>query len=138
LWKCSSWTFVRNWVANGGKAYVGLYVAGATYPGNEQAPFCTLPGSVCHQDDIEIVFGTVPNPTAYQSTLIAEMQSRYNAFLNNGNPNPSQSSLRAWKPATTSDVRALVLGGPGEAPVGACDPLFWGQAVAYDYQVFNI
>lgn len=59
LWKCSSWTFARNWIANGGTAYVGLYAVGATYPGNDQIPFCTIPGSVCHQDDIEIVVSSL-------------------------------------------------------------------------------
>lgn len=58
LWKCSSWTFARNWAAHGGTAYVGEYVVGATYPGNEAASFCTQPGVVCHQDDIEIVVST--------------------------------------------------------------------------------
>jgi hypothetical protein len=55
IWRCSSWTLARNWVQNGGKAYVGMYVVGATYPGNDAVPICTTPGIVCHQDDIEIV-----------------------------------------------------------------------------------
>ena len=55
IWRCSAWTFARNWVGNGGNAYVGLYVLGATYPSNEAISFCTEPGSVCHQDDIMIV-----------------------------------------------------------------------------------
>ena len=55
IWKCSSWTFARNWVQHGGRAYVGMYVVGATYPGNEAVPYCTSNGVVCHQDDIEIV-----------------------------------------------------------------------------------
>jgi hypothetical protein len=53
--RCPSWTFARNWVSNGGTAYVGVYYLGATYPPNQQIPFCTQPGNVCHQDDIEIV-----------------------------------------------------------------------------------
>jgi hypothetical protein len=64
------------------------------------------------------------------------MQKRYKAFLSNGNPNAA--GLATWSPATTSDVHALQLGGSGEAPVGACDPSFWGQAVPYDYQVYGI
>lgn len=55
VWRCPTWTFARNWISNGGSAYVGLYTVGATYPGNEEIPFCTEAGSVCHQDDIEIV-----------------------------------------------------------------------------------
>jgi carboxylesterase type B len=59
MWKCSSWTFARAWVQNGGKAYVGLYTVGASYSGNDAVPYCTQPGVVCHQDDIEIVVGPV-------------------------------------------------------------------------------
>ena len=55
LWKCSSWTFSRTWASKGGPAYVGMYVVGATYPSNGGIPFCTSNGSVCHQDDIQIV-----------------------------------------------------------------------------------
>ena len=55
LYKCSSWTFARRWVQNGGDAYVGLYTVGATHPDNAQVAFCTQPGSVCHQDDLPIV-----------------------------------------------------------------------------------
>lgn len=55
MWKCSSWTFSRTWASNGGPAYVGMYVVGATYPTNAGIPFCTSNGSVCHEDDIQIV-----------------------------------------------------------------------------------
>lgn len=55
IWRCASWTFARNYVQNGGNAYVGMYVVGASYPGNDQVPFCTQNGVICHQDDIEIV-----------------------------------------------------------------------------------
>ena len=56
IWRCPTWTFARNWVAHGAKAYVGLYVVGASYPGNtDVTSFCGEPGIVCHQDDIEIV-----------------------------------------------------------------------------------
>lgn len=55
IWRCSGWTLARNWVANGGTAFVGLYTVGATYPSNDDVPFCAQSGSVCHEDDIEIV-----------------------------------------------------------------------------------
>lgn len=55
LWRCSSWTFAKNWVQHGGSAYVGQFVVGATYPSNDGNPFCTQPGIVCHEDDIQIV-----------------------------------------------------------------------------------
>jgi len=62
LWKCSGWTFARSWVQNGGTAYVGQFVVGATYPGNEAVSYCTQPGVVCHQDDIQIVVGIFHSP----------------------------------------------------------------------------
>ncbi|KIJ69164.1 hypothetical protein HYDPIDRAFT_172623 [Hydnomerulius pinastri MD-312] len=138
VWRCATWTFARNWVSSGGTAYVGLYTVGASYPGNSAVPECSQAGVVCHQDDIEIVFGTAPNPTSAQSALIAEMQARYKSFLYTGNPNPSGSSYVNWEAAGTSDVNAILLGSAGEATVGACTPTFWGETVQYDYQVYDI
>ncbi|KAG6877731.1 hypothetical protein C0993_004548 [Termitomyces sp. T159_Od127] len=136
MWKCSGWTFARNWVQNGGKAYVGEYQLGASYAGNSAVSYCTEEGVVCHQDDIEIVFGTVSNPTTAQAALITEMQQRYKAFIATGNPNVA--GLSTWTAATTSDVNALPLGGTDPVVVGACDPGFWGHDVQYDYQVYDI
>jgi len=136
LWRCSGWTLARSWVQNGGTAYVGEFEVGASYPGNEAVQFCTQSGVVCHQDDIQIVFGTVQNPTPAQASLIAEVQKRYKAFIANGDPNVAD--LPNWAPATTTDVHALKLGGSGEVTVGACDPSFWGLGVQYDYQVYGI
>jgi hypothetical protein len=155
-WRCSAWTFARNWVQNGGTAYVGKYLVGATYPGNQGVTYCTQPGIVCHQDDIEIVvsthvtlrnfpssikqsffqFGTVSHPTRAQSSLITEIQSRYKAFLANGNPN-AHNVHSTWTPASASNINLLLLGGSGEEPVGACTPDFWGKTALYDYQFFN-
>ncbi|KAG5647317.1 hypothetical protein DXG03_000855 [Asterophora parasitica] len=136
LWKCSGWTFSRNWVQHGGSAYVGEFQVGSSYAGNDAVPFCTQAGKVCHQDDIEIVFGTVSSPNTAQAALIIEIQKRYKAFLTNGNPNVA--GLPTWTAATPSNVHALKLGGSGEATVGACDSSFWGQAAQYDYQVYGI
>ncbi|KIJ16980.1 hypothetical protein PAXINDRAFT_74662 [Paxillus involutus ATCC 200175] len=138
VWRCATWTFARNWVSGGGRAYVGLYTLGASYPGNSAVPYCTQPGVVCHQDDIEIVFGTAPNPTSAQSALITEIQARYKSFLYTGNPNPCDSSYADWQAAGTSNVNAILLGSSGLAPVGACTPTFWGQSVPYDYQIYDI
>ncbi|KAG6833658.1 hypothetical protein H0H87_002854 [Tephrocybe sp. NHM501043] len=136
LWKCSGWTFARSWVQHGGKAYVGEYQLGASYAGNDAVPYCAEPGVVCHQDDIEIVFGTVASPTTAQTTLITEMQQRYKAFIATGDPNVA--GLPTWTQATSSDVHPLPLGGAGPVVVGACDPSFWGEGVQYDYQVYGI
>ncbi|KAL0568075.1 hypothetical protein V5O48_013919 [Marasmius crinis-equi] len=136
MWKCASWTFARNWVQHGGKAFVGVYTRGATYPGNEAYSVCTQPGEVCHQDDIRIVFGNVPNPSTDQAALIAEVQGRYKAFLQNGNPNAG--GLSQWSESSTTDVHALNLGGVGTIATASCDPSFWGGAVPFDYQIYNL
>ncbi|KAF9792839.1 alpha/beta-hydrolase [Thelephora terrestris] len=136
LWKCSSWTFSRTWASSGGPTYVGMYIVGATYPANAGIPFCTSNGAVCHQDDIQIVFGTASNPNTQQTQLIQEMQARYKSFLNTGNPNVP--GLAQWNTATSSSTNAILLGGSGPAPVDACTPNFWGGAVSYDYQVYGL
>ncbi|KAJ7149352.1 alpha/beta-hydrolase [Mycena filopes] len=140
MWRCPTWSLARAWVGRGGKAFVGTYYTGATYPANNGVAFCLEEGSVCHQDDIEIVFGTTPGASAAQAALTREMQARYKAFLSSGNPN--SAGLAPWAAATAGDVHAKQLGGTpspsGEVPVGACDPAFWGKAVDYDYQVYGI
>ncbi|KAH9928148.1 uncharacterized protein B0H18DRAFT_1118165 [Fomitopsis serialis] len=65
----------RSWASSGGTAYVGMYTVGASYPSNSDVSKCTDSGSICHQDDIEIVFGTAPSPTSAQSALIAEIHA---------------------------------------------------------------
>lgn len=70
LWRCSSWTFAKNWVQHGGSAFVGQFVVGATYPSNADNSYCTQPGIVCHEDDIQIVVSpAVLSPCAYHSSL---------------------------------------------------------------------
>ncbi|KAF7331245.1 Carboxylic ester hydrolase [Mycena kentingensis (nom. inval.)] len=136
IWRCSAWTFARAWVRSGANAYVGVYTLGAHHPYNSGIPYCTQPGVVCHRDDIQIVFGTTPSPSLAQAALTAEMQTRYRAFMQTGNPNVP--GLSEWKGATSTNVFAKNLGGDGVYPVGACDPAFWGEEVQYDYQFYGI
>ena len=89
------------------------------------------------QDDIEIVFGTVSNPTSAQSSVITEIQARYKAFMYTGNPNPTTGGYATWTPAGDSTVSALLFGATGTAAVGACSPDFWGSQVQYDYQIWH-
>lgn len=64
------------------------------------------------------------------------MQARYKAFLNAGNPNAS--GLTQWDAVTSSSTNAILLGGSGPAPIENCDVSYWGSALDYDYQVFNL
>jgi hypothetical protein len=63
------------------------------------------------------------------------MQSRYKAFLTNGNPNAH--GVSSWTSASTDNINLLLLGGSGEEPIGACTPDFWGDVAQYDYQFFD-
>ncbi|KAH9997150.1 alpha beta-hydrolase [Russula compacta] len=137
--RCPTWTFARSWTRHGGRAFVAQYTVGATYPDNQGIPFCSGAGVVCHEDDIEIVFGTVPNATSAQSSLVAEVQARYKSFLLTGDPNPSGAHFPRWSPATTGNFSAQNLGSPGTAAIGACNTQFWGTAgTPYAYQLFGI
>lgn len=80
------------------------------------------------------------NPTPAQAALTAEMQARYRVFMSTGSPNAP--GLEPWQPATTANVYAKELGKKttpdGLNPIFACTPTFWGKAVQYDYQFFDI
>ncbi|KAH9928112.1 uncharacterized protein B0H18DRAFT_952512 [Fomitopsis serialis] len=52
------------WASSGGTAYVGMYTVGASYPSNSDVSKCTDSGSICHQDDIEIIFLSTGNATS--------------------------------------------------------------------------
>jgi len=143
VWRCATWTFARSWTQHGGKVYVAQYTVGATYPDNQGIPYCIQHGVVCHEDDIEIVFGTVNDPSPKQSSLIREVQARYKSFLLTGNPNPSagpsNTTFPPWSPATTGNFSAQHLGTQGTTAIDACNTQFWGTSIApYDYQVFGI
>ncbi|KAL5532815.1 hypothetical protein ACEPAF_4589 [Sanghuangporus sanghuang] len=133
MFRCPSWSFARLWAGAGGRAYVGEYLVGATYPSNSGIEFCTS-GGVCHEDDIEIVFGTASSPSTAQASLIASMQASYGDFFSGGTPASS------WPAVSGDDANAIILGGAdngNSAVIDACDPGFWGSAVSYDYQLFN-
>lgn len=133
-WRCPGYTLARAWAARGGTAYVGEFTLGATYPGNELFAGCGS-GGVCHQDDIFIVFGTTPNPSAAQSALTVEAQARWSAFMR-GNA-PSVSGKPTWNSVSSSGtVNVLNLGGTSTIAEGACTTSYWGNVVEYDYQMY--
>ena len=135
LWKCAGRTFARAWAARGGTAYVGEFTLGATHPVNQDTPGCTS-GGVCHQDDIFILFGTTPNPSAAQTSLTAEVQARWSAFMRGNTPNVSGQTT--WNPVSSSgSITPLNLGGTSAIAEGPCTPSFWGSLARFDYQVFN-
>ena len=135
IWKCPVWTFARAWAARGGTAYVGEFTLGATYPPNQSFDGCTS-GAICHLDDIFILFGTTPNPSAAQTSLTNEVQSRWSAFMRGNAPNVSGKTT--WNPVSSSgSVTSLNLGGTSAIAEGPCIPSFWSSLARFDYQIFN-
>ena len=77
IWRCPTWTFARSWTQNGGSAFVAHYTVGATYPDNEDIPYCSEAGVVCHEDDIEIVVrDSFYVPGSYSIEKCSSAQSR--------------------------------------------------------------
>jgi len=77
IWRCPTWTFARSWTQHGGSAFVALYTVGATYPDNEDVPYCSGAGVVCHEDDIEIVVRDLfdfPRPYSTEKCSLAQFQ----------------------------------------------------------------
>ena len=135
IWRCPSWTFARAFAAAGGRVYVGKYVVGVTYPDNAGIAFCA-DGGICHEDDIQVVFGTANSPTREQRSTATQVQARLKSFLAGGTPNAR--GYPNWNRVSGNNVNGLVIGSSGgSASVGACDPSFWGQEVPYDYQLFG-
>ncbi|KAF9504471.1 hypothetical protein BS47DRAFT_1355123, partial [Hydnum rufescens UP504] len=54
-------------------------------------------------------------------------------------PNPSSLPYVTWTPVEKSrSIHALQFGlSGGEAPDGCCFPMFWGDEVLYDWQIYS-
>jgi len=133
IWRCPTWTLARTWASLGGAVYTGVINIGNVYVDSIGNPFCDET-DVCHEGDIEILFGTVTSPSAKQSALTKELQARYSSFIRTSNPNPS--GYTAWKASTSGVVNALNLGGTGTAADGGCEVGFFGSEIPYFYQLF--
>ncbi|GJJ12326.1 hypothetical protein Clacol_006567 [Clathrus columnatus] len=130
VWRCPAWTLARNLATRRSPGqYTGLFTVGITYPPNVNITECIQPGSVCHQDDIEVLFGTGPT----QIPLTQELQARYSSYIRTSIPNAL--GYPEWQLATSTDVKTLNLGGQPPIPTGACTPTFWGDEILFDYQV---
>ncbi|KIJ44282.1 hypothetical protein M422DRAFT_47374 [Sphaerobolus stellatus SS14] len=133
IWRCSAYKLVRDWATHTSSSiqYSAVITQGITFPDNEAFPECLVPGTVCHEDDIQVVFGT----GSTTSPLTPELQARYKAFVRTSNPNAS--GFKNWPAASSSDPKTINLGGTAAIDIGGCVPSFWGQQVEFDYQVNN-
>ncbi|KDE03006.1 hypothetical protein MVLG_06474 [Microbotryum lychnidis-dioicae p1A1 Lamole] len=149
LWICSIQQTVLNLsssAVNTGSYWLAEFDLGLSYDEDESS-FCT--GKVSHSDDIRLLFNSpLLTPTTSQTRLIAEVQSRWGAFIRTGSPNPAGVlNLPRWKPATdSSNLNLLFLGGSsttsGQGYVArrresvsrrSCREL-WGVRVEYENQ----
>ncbi|SCV67527.1 BQ2448_5138 [Microbotryum intermedium] len=134
---------------NTGSYWLAEFDLGLSYDKDDRS-FCK--GKVSHGDDIRLVFNTpLTTPTSSQSTLIAEVQSRWGSFIRSGSPNPAGVlNLPRWKPASdSSNLNLLFLGGSSTTPGGSyvarhreavarrsCKEL-WGVSVEYENQALQ-
>ncbi|KIJ53952.1 hypothetical protein M422DRAFT_201057 [Sphaerobolus stellatus SS14] len=133
IWRCPAYKLVRDWAAHSSSSiqYTGVITQGISYPGNGYFSQCRETGAVCHQDDIQVLFAT----GSTTSPLTAELQARYKTFVRTSNPNAS--GFTTWSASTSSDPKAVNLGGSAAIAFGGCAATFWGQQLVFDYQLNN-
>jgi len=134
FWACAN-QFNALAYANQANVYIYQLEVGATDPDNANDPLCV--NEVCHEDDIEMVFGTYSSPSPTQSAVGAEIRGRWTSFAANGNPNVAGKVQ--WTP----------VGGPGNLNLlrmsgnsvindtlysDVCGPIF-GNTVLYNFQM---
>ena len=136
FWTCA---VQANAVAYSKHANVYLYELhlGCTHPDNENDPLCTN-GEVCHEDDLEMVFGTCSSPTSQQTQVSNEVISRWVSFAANGNPNIGGHST--WSNvASSTKLNALLIGATDAVNQtlysNSCGPVF-GGTVPFNYQLY--
>jgi carboxylesterase type B len=135
LWTCPN---QANAIVYPADIYLYEFTLGITHPDNAADAMC-LAGQVCHEDDIEVVFGTFSSASASQSALSAEVQSRWTSFAANGNPNVQGKPQ--WNPVSSSShLNVLRLGATdvvNQTLYGdICGPIF-GSSVPFNYQLFD-
>ncbi|KAK9468723.1 Carboxylesterase [Lipomyces arxii] len=139
-WTCAvQRNAVKFWTKMGQKVYIYEMENGIEYPATAGLTLCG-PGYVCHQADLEVLFGTydVASVTSAQIALSAEVQERWYQFISRGSPNSGQ--YVNWKPIQyLLNLNLLKLG--QEKIVKTLYPsrcnLVFGSVVEYDYQMYS-
>ncbi|WVW80223.1 hypothetical protein I302_102201 [Kwoniella bestiolae CBS 10118] len=163
IWACPNRDVAERWSRNGGKVWVGQWNKGVTYPSNAGEGYCTLQGTVCHEDDIYPTFGTSPDTSSETSSLEQDILKYWTSFITHIDPSPSStkrdvdckksfrdwfswfwpfkraylpvssSSSDDWSPYT-SEEDVFALGG---GQISKCPEGFWGGRVKYDWQIYD-
>ncbi|GAA5825985.1 hypothetical protein JCM10212_001005, partial [Sporobolomyces blumeae] len=117
-WTCPNQEAALATAAKNNKVYLGEFDLGIKAASNAYYSLCE--GKVGHEDDISVVFNTpsTGSLSSAQKSLVSEVQARWAAFAQTGNPNPtgssSSSSQYATWPALSSSsgsgIQVLALG----------------------------
>lgn len=143
VWRCAVQSNAYTLAGAGSNIWLAEWDLGATYISNAQNQYCTTDNRVCHEDDIEMIFGTVPNPTAQQEKASMEMQTRYSNFAKSGLPNAPNAP--SWQPVSSATQLNMILVNPDgstsiqqtqHAPACAGDA--WGNTIKFDYQLYTV
>lgn len=143
VWRCAVQNNAYTMSSSGSKIWLAQWDLGATYISNQHNSYCTTDDRVCHEDDIEMIFGTVPNPTAQQKSASAEMQTRYSNFAKQGFPNAPNAA--SWQPVSSeTQLNMLLVNHDGTTNIQqaqhapACASNAWGSKVKFDYQLYTV
>ncbi|PWN37380.1 uncharacterized protein FA14DRAFT_159454 [Meira miltonrushii] len=143
VWRCAVQRNAYTLAGAGSKVYLAEWEIGKTYISNINNEYCTTDNRVCHEDDIELIFGTAANPTAEQTKASDNMQTRYSNFAKSGIPNAPNAP--AWQPVVSATELNMILVNPSgvtsinqtqHAP--ACAGSVWGNVVKFDYQLYTV
>ncbi|KAE8257907.1 hypothetical protein A4X13_0g2039 [Tilletia indica] len=147
LWRCAVQTNAINAQKSGAKVYLAQTNVGSTYPSNADVDYCQKSGIVCHEDDIFLIFGTIPSSASTAVKAVsAEWQARLGAFVKTGSPNTN--NFGGWNAVGgASALNLLVFGADtntGKSQIqqqqrkGVCGPSgIWGSTVQFDWQLYH-
>ncbi|MCO5596200.1 hypothetical protein L7F22_050260 [Adiantum nelumboides] len=143
VWRCAVQHNAYTLAQSGSKIWLAEWNIGATYVSNEQNSYCTTDSRVCHEDDIELIFGTVSNPTSQQQKASKDMQTRYSNFAKSGIPNSPNSP--PWQSVSSAiQLNIIIVNQDGSTSIQqtqhapACAGDVWGNKVKFDYQLYTV
>lgn len=145
LWRCPTQRNAHQ-LASHGSVWLAEHMLGYTYPSNSAVSYCRASDKHCHEDDIYLIFGTLPGDSNHaQRAFSKELRHRYGAFVRNGNPNAlGYAQWDAIDGSSTSSLKLLQGGSQssGSSTIARqqrpemCGPL-WGSSIYFDWQLYS-
>ncbi|CAO1614742.1 unnamed protein product [Parajaminaea phylloscopi] len=144
LWRCSTQNNARR-LAQHGQVWLAEHMLGYTYPSNAGIDYCMDATKHCHEDDIYLIFGTLPSDaTQAQQAFSQELRARWGTFVHSGSPNAASYTQWSAIDGSTGSLNML-LGGSGangsstmaqQQRPEVCGAL-WGSTVRFDWQMYS-